>query len=114
QRLLEQFLGGNAAGGLTGKIPGMDQLAGKAGGNASGFGGFGGGALTGGVLGLLLGTKGGRKLASNAMLYGGMAAIGGIAYKAYKDWQAQQQSAPQQASQVKTIDHAVAEAEGTR
>ena len=48
---------------------------------------FGKGALTGGALGLLLGkNKTTRKLAT----YGGLAAIGVMAYKAYGDYQKQQ------------------------
>ena len=50
---------------------------------------FGKGALTGGALGLLLGkNKTTRKLAT----YGGLAAIGVMAYKAYGDYKAQQGS----------------------
>lgn len=49
---------------------------------------FGKGALAGGALGLLLGkNKSTRKLAT----YGGLAAIGVMAYKAYGDYQQQQQ-----------------------
>ena len=48
---------------------------------------FGKGAITGGALGLLLGkNKTTRKLAT----YGGLAAIGVMAYKAYGDYKAQQ------------------------
>jgi len=48
---------------------------------------FGKGALTGGALGLLLGkNKTTRKLAT----YGGLAAIGVMAYRAYGDYKAQQ------------------------
>ncbi len=59
---------------------------------------FGKGALTGGALGLLLGNKRVRKLGGSAVKYGGLAALGALAYKAYGDWQASQasaQSAPQ-------------------
>ena len=48
---------------------------------------FGRGALTGGALGLLLGrNRTTRKLAT----YGGLAAIGVMAYRAYGDYQRQQ------------------------
>lgn len=52
------------------------------------------GALAGGALGLLLGNKKVRKYGSKVAAVGGAAALGGIAYKLYQDWQAQQQSAP--------------------
>ncbi len=48
---------------------------------------FGKGAITGGALGLLLGkNKTSRKLAT----YGGLAAIGVMAYRAYNDYKQQQ------------------------
>jgi uncharacterized membrane protein YebE (DUF533 family) len=56
--------------------------------------GLGKGALAGGVLGLLLGNKGGRSLAGSALSLGGLAALGGLAFKAYQDWQASQGSGP--------------------
>jgi uncharacterized membrane protein YebE (DUF533 family) len=46
-----------------------------------------GGALAGGLTGLLAGTKTGRKIGKNALIYGGTAVIGGVAYKAWRDWQ---------------------------
>ncbi len=51
--------------------------------------GFGGGVATGGALGLLLGNKKARKVGGKVALYGGLAALGVIAYKAYNNWQAQ-------------------------
>ncbi len=75
--LLDQFLGGgqNQFGQQDprGQRPNLGgagdliQQAGKA------LSGFGGGALTGGLAGLLLGSKGGRKLAGSALTYGGLA-----------------------------------------
>lgn len=52
--------------------------------------GKGGAALAGGALGLLLGSKKGRKMGGTLLTYGGLAALGAIAYKAYGNWQAQQ------------------------
>ncbi len=46
------------------------------------------GAIAGGLAGLLLGGKGARKIASSALKLGGAAVVGGLAYKAYRDWQA--------------------------
>ncbi len=48
------------------------------------------GALAAGAVALLLGTKGGRKLTGTAVTVGGLAAVGGLAYKTYNDWQAKQ------------------------
>ena len=42
----------------------------------------------------MLGTKTGRKLGGEALKLGGMAAVGALAYKAYRDWQAGKQAAP--------------------
>jgi uncharacterized membrane protein YebE (DUF533 family) len=80
--LFEQFLGPNAANSVR-----------QAGGDAKqqlnnmGLGGFGGGALTGGILGLMLGSKKMRKMAGGAIGYGGAAAAGAMAYKAWQNWQ---------------------------
>lgn len=38
------------------------------------------------VVGILLGTKSGRKLTGTAIKFGSLAAIGGIGFKAYKNW----------------------------
>ena len=77
QKLLQQVLGGGA------EEPGQ------------GKGGFGiskdtmKGAALGGIAGLLLGSKGGRQLAGSALQVGGVAVLGGLAYTAWKNWQAQ-------------------------
>lgn len=49
--------------------------------------GAGGGALGAGALGLLLGSKKVRKLGGKALTYGGVAALGVVAYNAYRSWQ---------------------------
>jgi uncharacterized membrane protein YebE (DUF533 family) len=59
---------------------------------ASGQGNFATGAITGGALGLLLGTRRGRSVGGKVLKYGSLAALGALAYKAYNDWQAQQQA----------------------
>lgn len=106
--LLDQFMGGQNQGGNQGGQQGF-------GGNRGAFGqgggdllsqagnilgGFGGGALTGGLAGLLLGSKGGRKLAGNALTYGGMAVAGALAYRAYQNYQAGKQASPAAAAEV--------------
>ena len=60
---------------------------------------IGAGALAGGALGLLLGSKGGRKLGGKALKMGSIAALGALAYKAYGQWQAQQGPQGQPAAQ---------------
>ena len=86
--LLNQLLG--AAGGQQTNDTGAGQGAGAPGGG--GVGGFlsgrGGAALAGGAMGLLLGSKKGRKMGGKALKYGGVAALGMMAYKAYGNWQA--------------------------
>lgn len=90
---------------------GQDLLQKKAGGKPSGIGGdqlgsllggAGGGALAAGALGLLLGNKSARKLGGKALTYGGLAALGVLAYKAYSNWQANQPTAPQ--GEPRTLD----------
>jgi uncharacterized membrane protein YebE (DUF533 family) len=72
--------------------------------------GKGGAALAGGALGLLLGSKNGRKIGGTVLTYGGLAALGAIAYKAYSNWQTQQNSS--NSTPPQTIDRlAPAEAE---
>ena len=86
--LLNQFLG-QPAGAATSQ-PG--QSRGTGGFNLesllSGRGGLATGAVAGGLAGLLLGGKKPRKLAKSALKVGGVALIGGLAYKAWRNWQA--------------------------
>lgn len=94
--------------------PAQDNNGGAATGITGGLGsllsGFGGGALSGGALGLLLGNKKLRKAGGSVALYGGMAALGVLAYKAYGTWQAQQATAggaagtPAIANEPQTMD----------
>jgi uncharacterized membrane protein YebE (DUF533 family) len=49
----------------------------------------GGAALAGGALGLLLGSKSGRKMGGKVLTYGGLAVLGTLAYKAYRNYQVQ-------------------------
>ena len=73
-KLLNQFMG--ASGGAT---PGMNPGAGR--------GDLMKGAAVGGILGLLLGSKKARKMAGGLVGYGGAAAAGALAFKAYQNWQ---------------------------
>ena len=47
------------------------------------------GAAVGGVLGLLLGSRGGRRLGGKVLKTGSVVALGALAWKAYGDWQRQ-------------------------
>lgn len=58
-----------------------------------GYANFGTGMLAGGVLGLLLGDKRVRKFGGKALSYGGAAALGALAFRAYSDWQRQKSTA---------------------
>lgn len=78
KRLLDQFLGDQS------NVRGSGEF----------LRGMGGGALVGGLAMLLLGTKRGRKLGGSTLKLGGMAAVGALAYKAYRDWQASKVPAP--------------------
>jgi uncharacterized membrane protein YebE (DUF533 family) len=52
--------------------------------------GLGKGAAMAGTLALLLGTRAGRAVGGAAVKLGSLAAIGGLAYKTYQDWQGKQ------------------------
>ena len=95
--LLDQFLGQVDLSSVTGAQQGNQPAqAGSSGGGLnldsllSGRGGLATGAVAGGLAGLLLGGKKGRKLAGGALKVGGAALVGGLAYKAWRDYQAGQ------------------------
>lgn len=71
QNLVSQFMG-------TGRQSGISPM-----------GGLAGGAAAGGLMALLLGSKGARKFVGNAATLGGMAVLGGLAYRAFQNWQQQ-------------------------
>ena len=52
------------------------------------------GAAAGGVLGLLLGSRSGRRMGGTALKYGTVAALGAMAWRAYQDYQARQPADP--------------------
>lgn len=52
----------------------------------SGKGGLATGAVAGGLVGLLMGGKKPKKIAKSALKLGGAALVGGLAYKAWKDY----------------------------
>lgn len=67
------------------------------------LGGVGGGMLGGAAISLLLGNKKARKMTGKVATYGGLAALGVVAYKAYSNWQ-QQQSGTTAEPQLRTVD----------
>ena len=142
QKLLEQFLGPNALSRLGGQAEtpaaptgaqrtpegaGASGLGGMVGGVLGGLsgrqdpagGGFGlpggalGGLAAGGLLGVLLGQKKVREMAGGVLGYGGAAALGALAFRAYQNWQDGQQAgqgpaataadAPQQGSRFAPV-----------
>jgi uncharacterized membrane protein YebE (DUF533 family) len=110
QDLLQNKSGGSTPSGLQGKGTqgkpaqgGLGDLLGKVGGGNLGglLSGAGGGALAAGAMGLLLGNKSARNIGGKALTYGGLAALGVLAYKAYGNWQTSQGV---QNSQPQTVD----------
>jgi len=102
QDLLQNKAGGAqnkpASGGLGGLLGGSS----GSGGLGSLLSGAGGGALAAGAMGLLLGNKKVRKVGGKVAIYGGLAALGVLAYKAYGNYNAQKGTAPQ--SEPQTLD----------
>ena len=86
QKLLEQFLGGGKPPGWQPEDPGMSPDFVK---------GLATGGVAGGLAGILLGGKTSKKMAKGAVKLGGTAALAGLAYKAYTQWQASKNQAPQ-------------------
>lgn len=80
QNILNQFIGADSTNNtsISGKL-------GQAGKHIPG--GLAGGAMAGGLVALLIGSKSARNFAGTAVTYGGAALLGGLAYKAYKNWQ---------------------------
>lgn len=101
--LLEQFLGGNIGGDWQNLGGEAKQRLNR----MSGGQGFAGGAVTGGLLGLLVGNKKARKMAGNVAIYGGAAALGLLAYRAFRNWQEGQKPAaapPATAADVANVE----------
>lgn len=62
------------------------------------------GGAAGGIMGLLAGSKTSKKFAKKAALVGGTALIGGIAFKAYKNWQRNNNLNPEQNAQKQNFE----------
>jgi uncharacterized membrane protein YebE (DUF533 family) len=96
KQLLDQVMGGPAGGSPWGEERRQEARGG--GGSAGIMDRVGGYArdnpmLTGGIAGGLAGLILGRGFGGDLLKYGGMAVIGGLAYKAWRDWQDSQASA---------------------
>ena len=95
----------------------LNEVVGKSADNSSGNmisglsksipGGLAGGAVAGGLVAMLVGSKSVRKTAGKAAKYGGAALLGGLAYKAYKGWQADNTAQSKQRAQAS--EHLAAE-----
>ncbi|WP_117235194.1 tellurite resistance TerB family protein [Vibrio maerlii] len=59
------------------------------------LGALGAGAVGGGLLGMLMGSKKSKKVAQKAVGIGGAAALGALAYKVYNDYQSNSQTEPE-------------------
>jgi len=86
QNLLSQFMGSTNNASSSGNLTkGIGDSLSKLTGNIPG--GLAGGAAAGGIMALLVSSKSARKFAGTAATYGGAAVLGGLAYKAFKNWQ---------------------------
>lgn len=83
QGLLNQFLGAKQAGGRSRQT----QQLGRGGGG--GIGGLGG-SMAAGALGMMLGSRRGRRAGGGLVRSGGAAVLGMLAYRAYTEWQSRQ------------------------
>lgn len=86
--------GGSSGGGDVNRMVGQLASQFKGGSGGSGAGGIDMKSLLGGgALGLLVGSKRGRKMGGKALKYGALAGVGVLAWKAYQNYQSQS-SAP--------------------
>lgn len=93
QNLLNQFMGANT--GETAADNTAQGFGGTLGKLASNIpGGLAGGAAAGGIMALLMTNKSARKFAGTAATVGGAALLGGLAYKAFRNWQANKSAQP--------------------
>jgi uncharacterized membrane protein YebE (DUF533 family) len=94
--LLNQFLGASSSSPADnqGQSQGISQTLSNLASNIPG--GLAGGAAAGGIMALLMSNKTARKYAGTATKYGGAAVLGGLAYKAYQNWQSNDPASAQQ------------------
>lgn len=99
--LMDQLLKSGSQTGRSKPVPGQtggatSQLAGV-------LSGVGGGALASGAMSMLLGSKKGRRMGGKLLTYGGLGALGVVAYKAYSEWQKKNQGTVTQV-EPRTVD----------
>jgi uncharacterized membrane protein YebE (DUF533 family) len=93
QNLLNQFIGSSSnESGSGSSTQGIGDTLSKLTDNIPG--GIAGGAAAGGIMALLIGNKSARKFAGKAATYGGAAVLGGLAYKAFSNWQRSNEGTP--------------------
>jgi uncharacterized membrane protein YebE (DUF533 family) len=95
KKLLDQFLGSQVPGAGGSVSDRAGQLGQMAKNNP---------LATGAIAAVLLGTGAGRQLSGSALKLGGLAAIAGLGYQAYKNWQAGQQPQAPDASAARTTE----------
>jgi len=83
------------AGDARPRWPSAQQMSDQANGLSGYAGAFGTGALAGGLAGILFGNKRMREVAGSAVQIGAVAAIGGLAYKAYQNYRQGKPVVPQ-------------------
>jgi uncharacterized membrane protein YebE (DUF533 family) len=93
KKLLDQFLGSQVPGAGGSVKDRAGQLGQMAKDNP---------LTTGAIAAVLLGTGAGRQLTGDVLKVGGLAAIAGLGYQAYKNWQSGQQAQPTDASTAAT------------
>jgi uncharacterized membrane protein YebE (DUF533 family) len=96
--LLNQFLGSTSSSPTDnqGQSQGLTQTLSGLASNIPG--GLAGGVAAGGIMALLMSNKSARKVAGTAAKYGGAAMLGGLAFKAYQNWQSNDPAAAQKAA----------------
>lgn len=102
QNLLNQFLGASDAPQST-QVSGASGLGGVASRLTNKMGGMGTGAAIGGIAALLVSSKKARSFAGSAAKVGGAALVGGLAFKAFKNWQASKAQQPESGVDGQTL-----------
>jgi len=83
--LFKEFMGNDKKHNTTEKLTGISNILAKIRNNLTG--GLIGGAAASSIIALLINNKPARNFAGSAATYGGAAVLGGLAFKAYKNWQ---------------------------
>jgi uncharacterized membrane protein YebE (DUF533 family) len=102
--LFKQFLGSasSSPAGNREQSQGLSQTLSSLASNIPG--GLAGGAAAGGIMALLMSNKSARKVAGTAAKYGGVAMLGGLAFRAYQKWQSNDPAAAQNAASSQLPD----------